>query len=122
MKAADNVLSQRLLEVADLLGSQSTLAKVVDKDRSTVNRWIHGTAEPNLGSLIAISQATGLSVDYLLGLSEMRMVKKADVEQYDLVLAIKNVAHMTQNRHVFIRGTKIITVEAGDVSSQHREG
>lgn len=117
-----SVLSQRLREVADLLGSQSELAKIVDKDRATVNRWIHDRAWPNIDSLIAIARATGISVDYLLGVSEMRLIKKTHAERYDLVIAIKNVAQMTQDRHAFIHGNKIITVEADDVPPQHREG
>ena len=122
LKQDASVLSKRLREVADLLGSQSELAKIVDKDRATVNRWIHGRADPNVDSLVAIARATGISVDYLLGLSEMRLIKESHAERYDLVVAIKNVGKMTQDRHVFIHGNKIIAVEADDVPPQHREG
>ena len=50
----------------------AALAEKVGRSRSAVSYWTLGKSEPSLDDLVAIHEALGVSVDWLLGLTEHR--------------------------------------------------
>lgn len=43
--------------------------------RTTINYWLKGERLPNAKQLITLSNYSGLTIDYLLGLSDYSLVK-----------------------------------------------
>lgn len=67
------LFSQRLKEALDLSGlNQSALARMVDVDRSTISQLLKGSGVrlPNAQIAAGCAAALGVSVDWLLGLSD----------------------------------------------------
>lgn len=104
-------LAERLSEVVNVLGSKSALARLIGASPSDVSRWTAGGERvPTTKMIYRICQATGISSDYLLGLSNIKATHLEDVEKYDLVLCIKSVNEFTQHRDVLLRAGKSIRV------------
>lgn len=63
----------RLQELRDKASiSQMTLSKVIGVARSTIAMWESGKSEPDNKSLVAISDFFNVSIDYLLGRSDIK--------------------------------------------------
>lgn len=63
----------RLQELRDKANiSQMTLSKVIGVARSTIAMWESGKSEPDNNSLVALSDFFNVSIDYLLGRSDIK--------------------------------------------------
>lgn len=68
----DNVLGSKLRELRFELGiSQRKLGEMLGFSNQAVSTWENGLREPDCDSLIEIAKFFNVSVDYLLGLSEI---------------------------------------------------
>jgi len=62
------MFGERLQEVLDIRDmTQKELAKILNVDAATVNRWIQNVYEPDLNMLLRISKMFDVSADYLIG-------------------------------------------------------
>lgn len=69
------ILSERLKQLRlerDLI--QDDIAKTLSSTRSTVGNWETGRADPDLETLVKIAELFDVSLDYLLGKSDVRKV------------------------------------------------
>ncbi len=105
-----NTLAMRLDEIISVLGNKSKLARLIGANPSDVTRWTSGERVPTTKIIYRICRLTGISSDYLLGLSNIKATHIEDVEEYDLVLCIKSVDQFSQHRDVLLRAGKSIRV------------
>jgi transcriptional regulator with XRE-family HTH domain len=96
--------------------TQAEAARITDKDKATVNRWVKGEvgSVPDIEALYLLCEATGFSADYILGLSDIKRRYIEDLDKYDLVLCIKSVSEFSQHRDVILRAGKSIRVGCSD--------
>jgi phage repressor protein C with HTH and peptisase S24 domain len=67
------VFISRLKEVIKIFGSNSALAREIGSAESTIRRWAAGAVEPKYDSLVAISKAADISLEWLMtGRGQMR--------------------------------------------------
>lgn len=67
----DNKFSQRFKELrTERRLSQVETAVMLGVSKGIISLWETGQREPNMSSLIAIAQKFGVSIDYLVGLSD----------------------------------------------------
>ena len=52
--------------------SQGQLADMLGVTRQSVSKWESGAAVPELAKLVAIAEVVGVSLDYLVGRSNVR--------------------------------------------------
>ena len=71
------VFVSRFKELADEYPNRTEFAKSLNMSQQTVSYWLNGSRVPDASNLAIISRKTGITVDYLLGLSD---VKRPDVE------------------------------------------
>ena len=102
--------TERLAELVDIFGSQSEFARTLGIDRSSVNRWLNGNALPDITKLRQICTTSGVSADYLLGLTNRKVIDNDDVDSCDLIICIRNVSELTEARNVYVRGTKMMAI------------
>ena len=51
--------------------SQQEIGKLVNSSKMAVSHWESGHSEPSIAQLIALSDFFGVTVDYLIGKTEM---------------------------------------------------
>lgn len=68
----NNIASERVRAQLE----QKELAEKVGASPSSIARWEQGKTDPTAGFLVAMSNVFGCSVDYLLGITEERVVRK----------------------------------------------
>ena len=55
--------------------TQNELAKVLNVSRSTLGKWENGTSTPNYSTLSTIASFFNVSIDYLLGQSNSKVIE-----------------------------------------------
>lgn len=66
-----NYFSERLKELRTERGvGQVQLAQSIGMSKGIISLWENGKREPNMSGLILLAQYFGVSVDYLVGLSD----------------------------------------------------
>jgi len=103
----------RLAEIVEVFGTQAEFSRVIGVDRSTVSRWLAGTAVPDMQKIITICESTGVSSDYMLGLTDRKVIDTKDIDEYDLVVCIKNITSYIEARNTFVRARKQLRLVAG---------
>ena len=63
--------------------SQKQLADVINVSQQSINKYENHDVEPNIETLIAIAKLFDTSVDYLIGITDVKR-KIENVQQYDL--------------------------------------
>lgn len=63
--------------------SQKQLADVINVSQQSINKYENHDVEPNIDTLIAIAKLFDTSVDYLIGMTDIKR-KIENVHQYDL--------------------------------------
>ena len=58
---------------------QKDLAKKLKTSSATVSRWERGITKPDADQLVSMHKLFGCSVDYLLGVTDERMPRNAEV-------------------------------------------
>ena len=67
-----SVFSKRLKELRLMYGyTQTQVANMLNIKQQSYIRYEYGTGEPNLQTLVLLSEIYNVSVDYLLGKSEI---------------------------------------------------
>ncbi len=90
MAKLNDILPKRLAETFNGETQQKT-AKTLNIEQGTVSKWIKGTSVPPVETLLFIAERYHVSVDWLLGLSEEKIVdavciEKLTYEQISLML------------------------------------
>lgn len=73
----DNIVGLRIKEAIGL-DSQNKAANRVGCDQSQISKYINGDCQPSVPVLIALSSEYGVSVDWLLGLSDLKNINNID--------------------------------------------
>ncbi len=73
--------------------SQKQLADVINVSQQSINKYENHDVEPNIETLIAIAKLFDTSVDYLIGLTDIKR-KIENVYKFDLNDSEKNVVDM----------------------------
>lgn len=64
-----NNFSEKLTDLMKENGiSQNQLAKILNVKQQTISRYMNGTREPNIDTILAIAKYFEITTDYLLGL------------------------------------------------------
>ncbi len=67
----DNIFSSRLKELRlDNGVNQVALAKALNVSKGVISLWENSLREPTLSNLISIAKYFGVSLDYLVGLTD----------------------------------------------------
>lgn len=105
------VFSERLCQLIEEKGiTQNQLAETIGKTRQTINGYTLGNTAPDSDTLIELSNYFNVSVDYLLGLSN---VKTLDVQ----VKSICEYTGLTEMAVLQLNAYKYATNEVYKVSS-----
>ena len=74
--------------------TQEELAEKMKTDKVQISRWEHGKAVPRSGALIDLASILGVSVDYLLGLSDEPTIRvrvdNLSVEEMGIITALRS--------------------------------
>ena len=74
--------------------TQEELAEKLDTDKVQISRWERGEAMPRPESLVDLSRILGVSVDYLLGLSDEPTIRmrfdNLSLEEMAILTALRN--------------------------------
>ena len=73
---------------------QSELADIISVSQQTISRWVTGKFQPDIGQLIALSKVFDVSVDYLLGRSNMPTPLKEQPTVEDDGLLAKTISRV----------------------------
>lgn len=76
--------------------SQTTLAKQLGITRSSVNAWELGISVPSTQYLVEIAYIFKVSTDYLLGIDATATVNVSGLEEQDIQLVHRLVAHLRE--------------------------
>lgn len=60
-----SAIGTRIAEVADALGSNSSLARLCNVSPSVIGKWASGESEPTTSNLVAVARAGGVTVEWL---------------------------------------------------------
>ena len=76
--------------------SQTALAKQLGITRSSVNAWELGISVPSTQYLVEIAYIFKVSTDYLLGIDATATVNVSGLEEQDIQLVHRLVAHLRE--------------------------
>ena len=69
---------------------QSDIAKYINKSERIVGFYEKGQRDPNTETLLMLSELFGVSVDYILGKSDVRNPEKLDTDKINIGLSMKD--------------------------------
>ncbi|PRX06515.1 helix-turn-helix domain-containing protein [Martelella mediterranea] len=75
---------KRLKEAADEIGGLNRLSTEIGVSRRTVGGWVSGETEPKVSACIAISDLTGVSVEWLLRGKGQKFEHENDKKSYKI--------------------------------------
>lgn len=73
--------------------SQDKLAKILQLSQKTISNWINGTDTPKASSMLLIYEKFGITPNELLGIDELKEIKKNDYE-YKEKIEIQNIKYI----------------------------
>lgn len=76
--------------------SQTALAKQLGITRSSVNAWELGISVPSTQYLVEIAYIFKVSTDYLLGIDATATVSVSGLEEQDIQLVHRLIAHLRE--------------------------
>ncbi len=75
---------------------QDQVARLVGVERSTVSLWENDLRQPSCGILVRLANVYGVTVDYLLGRSNDRLLDLSGLTANEAVMISKLVASMVE--------------------------
>ena len=88
-----------LLDEANM--SQTELAKKIGISNVTICRYLTGERAPRIDVLTRIASVFGISVDFLLGISNNRNVQySSNIIDFNIDASIKKMLHISKNFHL----------------------
>ena len=100
MAKQDKVISiQRFKEVMES-STQNQFAERLHTTQTTISKILNGLADPSLTILTEISKEYGISVDWLLGLSEEKYVQNISVHKLTYPYVISVFRELLQNGNI----------------------
>jgi len=109
-----NKLSERLANLRK--NNNLTLKKLSEElgdiKEATISRYEHGRREPNLDTLLKLSDYFGCSVDYLLGRTDYKNIEEIieDPEKINKIEIIYNAYDKFKNQNINIDELKKVIV------------
>lgn len=101
------ILGDRLRELREEKElNQVDIAKVLKVDRTTYNKYETGTSNPDLDKLSVLANYFNVTVDWLMGRSQLRNPEVDYKETMDFVKDL--MAMLSQNGHNFNDKTKVL--------------
>ena len=83
-------LSARLTELRENKGwSKTYVAKMLHLNLGTYANYEYGTREPDLGTLNNIAKLFGVSIDYLIGNSDLTDKKRVDIDDEGVIMTFE---------------------------------
>ena len=64
--------------MAERMGTNKDLSKMLNKDTATISRWVTNTSQPNLESLIEIAKALKCDISDLVRMDDSTILKNQD--------------------------------------------
>ena len=91
------MVAERIKYLRDQKGfSQTDLAKQLGITRSRVNAWELGTSVPSTQYLVELSHIFKVSTDYLLGINTTATISVTGLEEKDIQLVHRLIAHLRE--------------------------
>ncbi|UZQ85079.1 helix-turn-helix domain-containing protein [Thermoclostridium stercorarium] len=100
------MLSERIKELRNEKGiSQSALANHLGLTQQAIAKWEKGIAEPDSEMLKKIATFFDVSVDYLLGRTDIRKLNKNDNEDFpeDVKVLMRSVSKLTDKQKEIVK-------------------
>lgn len=77
---------------------QSDIAKLINKSERTVGFYETGERDMNTETLAILANFFNVSIDYLLGKSDIRNPEKADLDKLQIGLSAKDYSNITDEQ------------------------
>ena len=100
---SNSMISVRLKELReDLHLRQDQVAKLMRVNKNAISTYENGTREPSLGMLVRLARLYRVSTDYLLGVTDNRVVDISGLTEHEATLICELVEDMTKkNENLF---------------------
>lgn len=119
VKQDKDIFIQRFREVMGT-ATQKQFAEKLHTTQTTISKILNGKSDPSLEILKAISTEYGISLDWLLGLSEEKHIQNISVHKLSYPYVISVIRELIQGGNVVFELTSIDESEALSLSAGDR--